>query len=320
MKTELAPLAQQPTPRSALSAMALRFNVEPAKLLDTLKNTAFKGATDSQMMALCVVANEYGLNPFTKEIYAFPDSKSGGIVPVIGVDGWFRIVNDHPQFDGVEFEDAEDADGNLIATECRIFRKDRSRATIISEHLSECRRNTDPWKNSPRRMLRHRAFIQCARLAFGMAGADPEDAERMIERPAKGRVVVAPETMFKAPALPDNSPIAAEQSAGISSGVAIVPTHHQEAAGLDSQEASGDSEIFSLEAEDTFPADAAPDVQLDWLCSRGGMSEAELFGILHRAKLVGPEIKSAAAMSDKQIAKVVKSWDGILAEREGGAA
>jgi len=166
-------------------------------------------------------------------------------------------------------------------------------------------------------MRRHSKRLTLSPEFLDAIDRDADNIEN--ERIANARVVGP--SPFKAPALPDNSPIAADQTAGISSGVpAAFPTHHQEAAGLDSQEASGDSEIFSLEAEDTFPADAAPDVQLDWLCSRGGMSEAELFGILHRAKLVGPEIKSAAAMSDKQIAKVVKSWDGILAEREGGAA
>lgn len=68
--TESKPLFQ---PRaSALAVMAGRFNVEPDKLLGTLKNTVFKGASNDELLALVVVANEYGLNPLTKEIYAFP--------------------------------------------------------------------------------------------------------------------------------------------------------------------------------------------------------------------------------------------------------
>ena len=56
-------------------------------LLPVLKATVFKGLTsDAQMTALLVVANAYGLNPWTKEIYAYPD-KQNGIVPVVGVDG-----------------------------------------------------------------------------------------------------------------------------------------------------------------------------------------------------------------------------------------
>jgi hypothetical protein len=56
-------------------------------LMETLKATAFKGqVSDAQMTALLIVANQYALNPWTKEIYAFPD-KNNGIVPVVGVDG-----------------------------------------------------------------------------------------------------------------------------------------------------------------------------------------------------------------------------------------
>ena len=73
------------------------------ELIQTLKATAFRGdVSDAQMTALMVVANQYGLNPWTKEIYAFPD-KHKGIVPVVGVDGWSRIINQHPQFNGMEF-------------------------------------------------------------------------------------------------------------------------------------------------------------------------------------------------------------------------
>ncbi|WP_414650481.1 recombinase RecT, partial [Escherichia coli] len=53
-------------------------------------------ASDAQFIALLIVANQYGLNPWTKEIYAFPD-KQNGIVPVVGVDGWSRIINENQQ-------------------------------------------------------------------------------------------------------------------------------------------------------------------------------------------------------------------------------
>ena len=42
-------------------------------------------------MALLIVADQYGLNPFTREIFAF-DDKRAGIVPVVSVDGWSRIL------------------------------------------------------------------------------------------------------------------------------------------------------------------------------------------------------------------------------------
>ena len=153
-------------------------------LIETLKATAFKGqVSDAQMTALMVVANQYALNPWTKEIYAFPD-KNNGIVPVVGVDGWSRIINSHPQFDGIEFEQDSES------CTCIIFRKDRNRPIKVTEWMAECKRGTGPWQSHPKRMLRHKAMIQCARLAFGYGGIyDQDEAERIVEaQPAGGTV------------------------------------------------------------------------------------------------------------------------------------
>ena len=149
-------------------------------LMETLKQTAFKGqVSDAQMTALMIVANQYGLNPWTKEIYAFPD-KNNGIVPVVGVDGWSRIINSHPQFDGIDFE--QDAD----SCTCTIHRKDRGHPIRVTEYMVECKRPAGPWQSHPYRMLRHKALIQCARLAFGFVGIfDQDEAERIVEAEAK---------------------------------------------------------------------------------------------------------------------------------------
>lgn len=175
------------------SNLAAKLNMgDGVGLVETLKATAFKGqVTDAQMTALLVVANQYGLNPWTKEIYAFPD-KNNGIVPVVGVDGWSRIINGHPQFDGMDFE--QDAE----SCTCIIYRKDRSHPVKVTEYMAECRRaNVGPWQSHPKRMLRHKAMIQCARIAFGYAGIfDQDEAERIAEvrtvDPATGEIVTAP--------------------------------------------------------------------------------------------------------------------------------
>lgn len=164
--------ASQPK-QSALAVMAGKYNVEPAKLLETLKNTVFRGASNDELLALVVVSNEYGLNPLTKEIYAFP-AKGGGIVPVVSIDGWLRMMNDHPQFDGIDYEFEHDGEGKLISCTSIIHRKDRAHPTRVTEYLAECRRNTEPWKME-RRMLRHKATIQGARVAFGFSGITDED-------------------------------------------------------------------------------------------------------------------------------------------------
>lgn len=177
-------------PASLIQRVAARFHVEPGKMMHALKSTAFRSRpgdpeiTNEQMLALLVVADQHGLNPWTKEIYAFPD-KSAGIVPVVGVDGWSRIVNEHPQYDGVEFAYGEPVDKHKGAPawiECAIFRKDRTHPTRIREHLSECYLDTAPWKSHPGRMLRHKAFMQCARVALSFVGIyDEDEAARIVE-------------------------------------------------------------------------------------------------------------------------------------------
>jgi hypothetical protein len=191
MNTEIVEVK---APRVSLVAkMADRFNVEPAKLMGTLKATAFKSdkpVSDEQMMALLIVADQYSLNPFTKEIFAFPDK--GGIVPVVSVDGWARIINEHPMYDGMGFVYGDDGSG--LGCTCTIFRKDRSHPTQITEYLAECKRNTQPWGSHPRRMLRHKALIQCARVAFGFAGIfDEDEAERIVKGKHMGDADEVPE-------------------------------------------------------------------------------------------------------------------------------
>lgn len=102
-----------PGNQAIFARFATRFGLDSSKVSGILKNTAFKtpgsqGVTDEQMAALPVVADQFNLNPFVKEIYAFPDSNGRGIAPIVPIDGWTRIANEHPQYDGVEFNYAEE--------------------------------------------------------------------------------------------------------------------------------------------------------------------------------------------------------------------
>lgn len=187
--------------------MATRFGVNSSEVRKILAATAFKikegvQPTQEQMTALMIVADQYGLNPFTKEIYAFPD-KQNGIVPVVGIDGWSRIINDHPKMDGLEFFQSETS-ASLDASAkpcpewmgCRIYRKDRSHPICVKEYADEAYRPAyekkeggkvaysikGAWQSHTKRMLRHKAMIQCARVAFGFGGIyDEDEAERIIQ-------------------------------------------------------------------------------------------------------------------------------------------
>lgn len=188
-------IATAPAPNQSLIVkMAGHYGLEPQKFLGTLAKTIFptgnNAPTQEQIAAFLVVANQYELNPFIKEIYAFPSR--GGITPIVSIDGWVTIINRQPMLDGIEFEDKLDSDGHLFAVTARVYRKDRSRPTEVTEYMAECRRDGDVWKKWPSRMLRHKALIQAARYAFGLSGIyDPDEGERIAEGNGNGSPIAA---------------------------------------------------------------------------------------------------------------------------------
>lgn len=213
---------------SLVAKFAKNYGVDASKMMQTLKDTAFsqgkdsKPISDEQMMALLIVADQYKLNPFTREIYAFPD-KHKGIVPVVGIDGWSRIINSNEQFDGMEFNYSEDMVTPQGGQECHkwiecvIYRKDRTRPTVVREYIDEVYRKTSypgPWQSHTKRFFRHKAIIQCARLAFGFVGIfDEDEAERIVEkditnvsratvqgRSTKPELAALPENIYKSSA------------------------------------------------------------------------------------------------------------------------
>ena len=50
--------------------------------------------------------------------------------------------------------------------------------------MAETRTNSPAWLSHPRRMLRHKALVQCARLAFGLAGLHDLDEARRVQEAA----------------------------------------------------------------------------------------------------------------------------------------
>ena len=175
-----------------------RDHVDTAQVANVLIQTCFKKqVSPEQMTALLIVAKQYGLNPFTREIYAFPD-KTGGIVPIVGVDGWCNIINNHENLAGMEFRYSEEmlplVDTKNMAAhtwcECLLYRKDRDRPIVVREYMGETYKaapisngvkRDGAWQSHPNRMLRHKTLIQCARYAFGFTGIyDPDEAIQFI--------------------------------------------------------------------------------------------------------------------------------------------
>ena len=144
---------------------------------------------------LLLAAERLGLDPLGGEIYAGPGGPgaAGPALLVLGVDGWCRVLNAHPAYEGVEFREGPElpgqppgaqagaSGGGLPAwVECTLHRRDRRVPTSVREYMAETRTDSPAWQSHPRRMLRHKALVQCARVAFGLAGLyDPDEALRV---------------------------------------------------------------------------------------------------------------------------------------------
>jgi phage recombination protein Bet len=188
--------------------------VDPEELKVTLKATAFKECkTDAEFMAAVIIANTYGLNPILREIYAFPSQK--GVVPIVPIDGWVSLVNRQENHDGVELIENE-KDGKLISVTSKFYLKDKEHPVVVTERLDECKKGTDTWNKWPYRMLRHKAYIQGARIAHGFSGIyDEDEAERIVEAQLVESSHMKPDVQMpqaKAPETPDQDP--AEAPAG----------------------------------------------------------------------------------------------------------
>ncbi len=163
-----------------------RSGLTKESFVKTITQTAFNGITawtQTDLERLLIAAENYQLNPLNREIFAISQSIEPlqPVLLVVGVDGWSKILNAHPQFDGVQFvESSERLENVPLWIECTIHRKDRSVPVSVKEYFQEVRGEHISWLTHPRRMLRHKALTQCARLAFSLSGIyDNDEAQRI---------------------------------------------------------------------------------------------------------------------------------------------
>jgi len=118
------------------------------------------------ILALLRSMQSLHLDPLCEEI-GFTQFEDGQWQVLITIEGCSKLLNQHPQFNGLVFNQADTLlDGVPEWIECTIHRKDREVPTTVREYLTEVRGENSIWQKMPRRMLRHRALQQCVRLAI----------------------------------------------------------------------------------------------------------------------------------------------------------
>lgn len=139
-----------------------------------------RGVPGEVVFAYCMLCEIYSLDPFAGHAALIK-----GVKPSVTVDGWTHVMNSHPDYQGCEFIDHCDGDDprNIYAITCKIHHAKRKVPIEVTEYLVECQKNEGPWRTHPRRMLRHRALMQCARVAFGLPIQEVDDLTNGVNSP-----------------------------------------------------------------------------------------------------------------------------------------
>ena len=165
--------------------------------LTILSSRLSRDMKESEVLAMCSLMKRYHLDPFAGHLYLREtfEGQSSTILPVLKIDGWLTMLNGQEQFDGLEFaysdemipnplDNAEDPSAGRkvpVWMEASIFRKDRTRPTVVREYFLEVYQNSESWRAMGCRQLRHKTIIQCSRVAFGLGGLfDEDDISRML--------------------------------------------------------------------------------------------------------------------------------------------
>ena len=174
------------TTKNSLAVIAQNVGTTPEEIKDVLSGMIISAkaqhnakATDAELAVVSGVCATYALNPLVREAHAFV---SGGKLQVmIGLDGWLKIANRDPNFDGYEQIENFDEKGELISVTTKIYVKGRKYPTPHTEWMKEAFVSTSPaWKMYPFRMLAGKSLGQCIRKAFGISEIlDDDEAARI---------------------------------------------------------------------------------------------------------------------------------------------
>jgi phage recombination protein Bet len=133
------------------------------EMLQALRNTVAPGLTEPEFLLFAEMCRATGLNPATKEIWAI---KAGGRLQLMtGINGFLRIANSHPQFDGMEVSFEWDGK-QLISSTVKVYRKDRRFPSVATAYMAEYAKPSPVWKQMPSVMLAKCAKSLAIREAF----------------------------------------------------------------------------------------------------------------------------------------------------------
>lgn len=141
-----------------------------------VKATVAKGATDAEFRMLVHLANKYGLDPLSREIWCVKYGSSPAAI-YCGRDGFLTVAHKSGQFDGMsEGKFEKDDNGEILSCTVSVHRKDMKHPITATVYMSEYTTGRNMWKKMPHVMLLKVAESTALRKAFHVHGLySPEE-------------------------------------------------------------------------------------------------------------------------------------------------
>ena len=170
----------------ASSELSQYLGMEVPMMIDALKSQAFKGKrpdeiTDAQLATYISTANALKLNPLLPgQMYAYPDRQGGGVTVMLGPDGVFTLLSNHPdvvaQKDGGPAfwtEHGKDGDADTCTGYINHRTKGLLKKTIwVAEWIVSSNPN---WQSRKHHMAEVRALKQVARMVIHGLPVDSDE-------------------------------------------------------------------------------------------------------------------------------------------------
>ena len=173
--------------------------------IQTIKNTVAIGANDSELSMFLSIASKYELDPFLREIW-FANMGNRNVI-MTGRDGYLKIANRNPNFDGITGDVVHANDkfikegdivkhaytgqdrGVIIGAYAIVYRKDRAHPIFCFAPFNEYNKGgRGVWGQYPSAMILKVAESMALKRAFSISGLVTEeeisDIEAARENPA----------------------------------------------------------------------------------------------------------------------------------------
>lgn len=162
-----------------------------------LVKTLMPDATQNDLNHFMYLCIEYNLNPLKKEIYAIRHGNK--YIAVTSRDGYLKIANLNPDFDGLESDVVYQGDklvknengsitmeygephmmfdkSKLSGAYCSVFRKDRSKATTVFVSIKDYYKKSAPiWEQYTNAMILKVAEAMALKRAFSISGLSSKE-------------------------------------------------------------------------------------------------------------------------------------------------